>query len=655
MVRRSQPARRRPGFRPLVQELEDRRLLAAPTINPIAVPLNLPAGKTLIVPITADAGGNPVTYTVTSDNPQVQVIPHPNNTFLDVSVAGFGTMEFELFNDLAPYTASLIAGFAQAHFYDNLTFHRVYKGFMIQGGDPAGNGSGGPGFSYADEFSPQSIFSGSGQLALANSGNDTDGSQFFITDGPQRFLDFNYTLFGQLVRGFDVLHAIESVPVTQQSPTNPENSKPVTPVVITGVRIVQDTSDAVFTLADNDNGASGGATLTVTATSSGGSTTTHIPVQVMPDGVDDPPVLGPVSDQVAPAGSAATFQLTAVDLQPADALTFGAVVLQGNATASADASGKVTVTPGQGFTGSVQVLVGVMKQGATGRGSNTTYPWNTQVITVAFGDQPLTLGAAGPVTATEGAGGSLTLATLTDAGGTSNPADYQVSINWGDGTRVDTTTGQVTVNNGQLSVSGTHTYREAGSYPVRVVVTDVQQSTTGGDNGGATAKLTLTATVADAALSSQPVAVSGTAGSGLGLVPVATFTDANPDASAGDFAAQINWGDGVITAGTVVASGGGFQVLGSHVYGAAGQYPVSVAVADLASAAVMASTTNTMTTAAIAAPPPPPVVLPPVPVPQPAPVLPPPPPGKHRHRPAHAKKPKKPVVKKPTHHAKKHK
>lgn len=634
--------RPRRAFRPSVQELEDRRLLAAPAIDPLQIPLNVPAGKTLIVPISAaDPAGGSVSYSVTSDNPQVQVIAHQDNTFLDLSVAGFGDLEFELFKDLTPQTVGLISGMVQSDFYNGLTFHRVVKGFAVQGGDPAGNGTGGPGFQFDDEFNPQAIFSGSGQLAMANSGKDTNGSQFFITDGPQRFLDFNHTIFGQLVRGFDVLHAIENVPVTLQDPTNPnsEDSRPVTPVVITSARIVPDATAAVFTLRSTGTGPAT-AHLTITATAStGGSTTETVAAQVFADSTNDPPILGPVSDQVSPGGGPVTIHLTRTDLEN-DASTFGAAVLPAdanNATVStvnnADGTADVTVTPTTGFTGAVRVLVGVKEQGASSRGSDT-YPWDTQQITVAFGDQPLTALPGGTVTVTEGVPASgVTVGGFTDPDLTAGAGDFRVSINWGDGTPPDTATGQVTGSNGYFSVAGTHTYKEAGTYPVRVAVTDAHQAgTSGGDNGGATATLTATAVVADVPLTAgQPVTVTGTAGSALGGV-VATFTDANAGAPASDFTARIDWGDGTTSAGSVVASGGGFQVVGGHVYASPSQYPVRVSVTDGSPVGVVAATTSATATAVVAPAPPAPT-----PVPQPAPVAPPPPSGggHHRHLKAH--------------------
>jgi len=196
----------RSSYRPFVQELEDRCLLAAPVIDPLQVPLNIPVGKTLVVPISAvDPAGGSVSYTVTSSNPDVTVTQHTGNNFLEMTVAGFGTMEFELFNDLTPQSVAAISGLVNSGFYNGLTFHRVIPNFVIQGGDPKGDGTGGPGFTFNDEYNPQLIYSGNGQLGMANTGPDTNGSQFFITSGKQRGLDFNNAIFGQLVRGLPLV------------------------------------------------------------------------------------------------------------------------------------------------------------------------------------------------------------------------------------------------------------------------------------------------------------------------------------------------------------------------------------------------------------------------------------------------------------------
>src|SRR5260370_34960094 len=147
------------------------------------------------------------------------------------TVTNIGYMTFMLFRDIAPHTVSVIQGLTAGGMYtSNTIFHRVIAGFMIQGGDPLTNGTGGPVFRYDDEFNPQAIFSGNGQLALANSGKATDGSQFFIPVGPYRSGDFGYTIFGQLVRGFSVLSNINTTPwdppPRPPAPSSPPNASP---------------------------------------------------------------------------------------------------------------------------------------------------------------------------------------------------------------------------------------------------------------------------------------------------------------------------------------------------------------------------------------------------------------------------------------------
>ena len=108
-----------------------------------------------------------------------------------------GTMTAELYPKIAPQTVNAFVFLAKDGFYEGVIFHRVIPGFMIQGGDPAGDGSGDPGYYFNDETDPALTFSVPGRLAMANAGPNTNGSQFFITEAPVPELDGKYTIFGQ--------------------------------------------------------------------------------------------------------------------------------------------------------------------------------------------------------------------------------------------------------------------------------------------------------------------------------------------------------------------------------------------------------------------------------------------------------------------------
>ncbi len=119
-----------------------------------------------------------------------------------------GDIRIQLFADKAPMTVNNFVFLAREHFYDNTTFHRVIPGFMAQGGDPTGTGSGGPGYRFADEFHPDLKHDSEGILSMANAGPNTNGSQFFITYAPQPHLDGHHAVFGKVVSGMDVLKAL---------------------------------------------------------------------------------------------------------------------------------------------------------------------------------------------------------------------------------------------------------------------------------------------------------------------------------------------------------------------------------------------------------------------------------------------------------------
>jgi cyclophilin family peptidyl-prolyl cis-trans isomerase len=117
-----------------------------------------------------------------------------------------GDIVLDLFPDKAPLAVNNFVRLAQDGFYDGLTFHRVIDNFVAQGGDPRGVGNGGPGYNFTDEFDASLNFSGSGVLAMANSGPNSNGSQFFITYSPQNHLTNVHTIFGQLVSGQTALN-----------------------------------------------------------------------------------------------------------------------------------------------------------------------------------------------------------------------------------------------------------------------------------------------------------------------------------------------------------------------------------------------------------------------------------------------------------------
>jgi cyclophilin family peptidyl-prolyl cis-trans isomerase len=122
-----------------------------------------------------------------------------------------GPITIELFDEDAPKTVANFKELAGKGFYDGLIFHRVIRDFMIQGGCPQGTGTGGPGYTFEDEFNDHKIVRGA--LAMANAGPNTNGSQFFlVTTGEAPWLDGKHTVFGQVTEGMDVLDQIESKP-----------------------------------------------------------------------------------------------------------------------------------------------------------------------------------------------------------------------------------------------------------------------------------------------------------------------------------------------------------------------------------------------------------------------------------------------------------
>jgi cyclophilin family peptidyl-prolyl cis-trans isomerase len=141
--------------------------------------------------------------------PKMQI--DPKKRYTAVMDTSCGRIELELFADLTPKTVNNFVFLAREGFYDGLTFHRIIPEFMIQGGDPLGDGTGGPGYQFEDEIVKRLKFTEPGLLAMANSGPDTNGSQFFITTSEPKHLNGLHTIFGRVTSGTDAVRKIEAV------------------------------------------------------------------------------------------------------------------------------------------------------------------------------------------------------------------------------------------------------------------------------------------------------------------------------------------------------------------------------------------------------------------------------------------------------------
>ena len=134
-----------------------------------------------------------------------------DKTYLWQLTTNKGEIVIELMPDIAPMHVSSTLYLTTLGFYDNTIFHRIIPGFMAQGGDPIGTGRGDPGYKYAGEFSDDIKHTQGGLLSMANSGPNTDGSQFFLTFAATPWLDGKHTIFGQVVKGMEVLESMEKL------------------------------------------------------------------------------------------------------------------------------------------------------------------------------------------------------------------------------------------------------------------------------------------------------------------------------------------------------------------------------------------------------------------------------------------------------------
>ncbi|MEO1337005.1 MAG: peptidylprolyl isomerase [Myxococcota bacterium] len=173
-----------------------------------------------------------------SNEPQFPNVSDVKGAILKTSM---GDIEVELFSGQVPKTIGNFVGLAEGTIpwsggsgplYSNVIFHRIIKGFMLQGGDPEGSGRGGPGYRFGDEFVQGLRHDKPGILSMANAGPNTNGSQFFITTVPTPHLDNRHSVFGQVVNGMDVVTNIENVQTDR-------NDRPLKDVVIQSVQILR--------------------------------------------------------------------------------------------------------------------------------------------------------------------------------------------------------------------------------------------------------------------------------------------------------------------------------------------------------------------------------------------------------------------------------
>ncbi len=167
----------------------------------------------------------------------IATLPDSNNNMIAIMQTNFGEIKIELFSTDTPKTVENFIKLAESGFYNDTKFHRVIKGFMIQGGDPLTKddslkdrwGTGGPGYSFLDEIHPNN-HNIVGTISMANAGPNTNGSQFFINTDNNDFLDTKHTVFGKVIAGMDVVRSIENV-----STEGPD--RPVDNVIIQSIRV----------------------------------------------------------------------------------------------------------------------------------------------------------------------------------------------------------------------------------------------------------------------------------------------------------------------------------------------------------------------------------------------------------------------------------
>ena len=512
-------------LRAAIDALEPRRFLAGDLSLSCPSSITVPAGKTIQVPVTVD-GGATISFDADPSSYLNAGFRADTNPWLEL-VTSRGTMRFQLFADLAPNTVRAIRGLVDSGFYDGLSFDRVVdsNGFqLIQGGSPDHTLAGGFGATFDDEFNPDAIYDGSGQLGMASGGKDLNGTQFFVTGAAARSLDFNYTVFGQLVRGADVL---QSIVATADPNADTSVGKPLATTTIESARIVSDAQDAVMQIRASTK--TGTRTVFVTATDDDGNSVSQtVKVRVVADPNYTPPILSldPKYTQLsAVAGSVLTIPFDVIDLE--NQQFRAGLNVESDSDPGVDSAGStideanklihVAIKPG--FVGTIRLKFGVKEYNAVNRGLLVLSPgedirslsiFDTQEITISVGGTPIEKTMpAGALSARVGSEDSLKDAVLATfaSDDDADDKDFSATINWGDGTGLDAARIEKT-GDGSFAVVAHdgHAYaRAADGLPVTISIS--------GANGTGTTVRT-TAVVGDPATltSDGTLTVRGTAG-----------------------------------------------------------------------------------------------------------------------------------------------
>lgn len=325
------------------------------------------AGSPLLIPLDGfDPNNDNLTYSITLSNNSANLSAtlRPRNGALKFTVAGYGELLINTFDDLTPRATEQIKELANANFYDGVIFHRVINNFVIQGGDPTGTGTGGSTLgTFDDQFSVDLQHNRTGLISMAKSLDDTNDSQFFITEGPQRNLDFNHSIFGLVVEGESVRDAISNI-------ATGAGDRPTFDVVMQSVEVVEDNENAVLMLKV-PNGTVGSADVTVRVTDPNGNfseQTFHVVVQT--DSVASNPFLNEIPLIRTRQGVPISFNIQATDADnqaPSylDQTKLAAFGLPVPFTANSSrltylvnqGTGAVTVTPNSSFVGTERITL----------------------------------------------------------------------------------------------------------------------------------------------------------------------------------------------------------------------------------------------------------------------------------------------------------